>query len=192
MPDAQARDIVERLEGLSPSIMAMRAAQEIRHLRFQVRGQADEIDRLTEELEEAREKLVALELTCRVKFGPPPEAPIASTALFKKEMGEPYTPIGRGDGYYVHIDENGDAISVAANGVGPQGGWVGLSIARMALPDKNKTRQQINDAARLFSAAPEMFAALQGCRDIVARFYPRCSELMAIDAALSKATGEQA
>lgn len=109
-------------------------------------------------------------------------------------MSEPYTAIGRGDGYYVHIDEDGNAISVAANGVGPKGGWVGLSIARMALPDKNKTRQQINDAARLFSAAPEMFEALQDILDYSGGAASALEDEYVMErarAALSKATGEQ-
>lgn len=52
--------------------------------------------------------------------------------------------------YYVYIDENGDAIALAAHGKGPQGGWQGVNIASVDVPSKNKTREQINATAAHF------------------------------------------
>jgi hypothetical protein len=79
--------------------------------------------------------------------------------------------IGRGDDWYVHVDENGDAISIAANGTGPKGGWVGISIARMAVPGDYKTRQQINEASafivKAVNAHDELVKALREAREEV-------------------------
>jgi len=66
---------------------------------------------------------------------------------------------------YVHIDEDGNAVSVAMHG-GKPGAWQGISVARMATPSDARTQEQINDWARIFAAAPDMLAALQ---DIVKR-----------------------
>ena len=67
-----------------------------------------------------------------------------------------HTPGPRDDGgLYVHVDEEGDAISVAMNGRAPNGGWTGVSVARMALPKARwLTREQVNGFAAMFATAP--------------------------------------
>lgn len=88
MPDAQARNIVERLEvryreiatycAVHPSSdITMRAPE---HMALYQDAIA-EIDRLTKELEDSRAALRAMERFCLVKFGPPPEEPIARASL---------------------------------------------------------------------------------------------------------------
>lgn len=61
---------------------------------------------------------------------------------------------------YVYVDEDGGAIAVARNAVGPQGGWTADSIARMAMPGERLSRAEINDYARKFASAPELYEAL--------------------------------
>lgn len=60
---------------------------------------------------------------------------------------------------YVHIDEDGNAVSVAKHG-GKTGAWRGISIARMGVPDEHKNQKEINALARQFAASPLMLAAL--------------------------------
>lgn len=88
-------------------------------------------------------------------------------------MSAQWTP-GRGktgnvtikDGdWYVHVDEDGDAISIAMNGRGPNGGWAGIDLARLAMPSANKSRKFLNFAARKMAAAPELLEALCMVRD---------------------------
>jgi hypothetical protein len=54
-----------------------------------------------------------------------------------------------GADWYVYTGEGKDAIAIAKNGVGPNGGWVGITVATMGVPNKQKTRQEINDWASL-------------------------------------------
>lgn len=76
-----------------------------------------------------------------------------------------HTPGPRDDGgLYVYTGESGDAISVAMNGRGPNGGWTGISVARMSLPDP-LTRKQINEFAKMFAAAPETAAERDRLRE---------------------------
>jgi len=57
-----------------------------------------------------------------------------------------YTGQSNDDGEY-------DAIAISANGKGPNGGWVGLHVARMPVPDdrsfNKRTRAEINANAEL-------------------------------------------
>ena len=63
---------------------------------------------------------------------------------------------------YVYTGEGEDAIAVAADGKARNGGWIGVTISKMGLPNKNKTQEQINaDAAlqvALHNLAPELLA----------------------------------
>jgi hypothetical protein len=86
-----------------------------------------------------------------------------------ERLAEAATP----GGWYVYTGENDDAIAVAANGVGPNGGWVGIDVAKMPLPGKYKTQEQINANAKLCAAAraamPALIADLRDAREAFAR-----------------------
>lgn len=89
--------------------------------------------------------------------------------------------------WYVYTGEDKDAIAVAEHGVGPNGGWVGIDIAKMPIPGKYKTQTDINKNARLIAAAPDLLEAAHnalaaGLPDEVAR---------SVRAAISRATGGQ-
>ena len=99
--------------------------------------------------------------------------------------------------WYVYTGEDKDAIAVAEHGVGPNGGWVGIDIAKMPIPGKYKTQADINKNARLIASAPDLLELLQdiseyleGCADAdiegpneEMRLYMRAREVIA------KATG---
>ena len=89
--------------------------------------------------------------------------------------------------WYVYTGEDGDAISVAMNGVGPQGGWTGISLARMSLPSKNASQEFLNAAAKKMSAAPELLAALKAVIAVADR---KTVEFDAARAAIAKAEGK--
>jgi cellobiose-specific phosphotransferase system component IIA len=77
-----------------------------------------------------------------------------------------------GADWYVYTGESKDAIAIAKNGVGPNGGWVGITVATMGVPNKQKTRQEINDWASLIvrsvNAHQQLVEALEEARDYVA------------------------
>ncbi len=63
--------------------------------------------------------------------------------------------------WYIYTGEDGEPISVAADGVGPNGGWVGKTIARFGVPYRDRTAEQIAaDAAYLKAAQPAAILAL--------------------------------
>lgn len=62
---------------------------------------------------------------------------------------------------YVYRDEDGDAIAVARHRVGPNGGWTADTLARMSVPSKHVTRDELNAYALTFAAAPELLEALE-------------------------------
>jgi hypothetical protein len=119
--------------------------------------------------------------------------------MSKREVGK----------WYVAQDEDGDAIAIAETARGPNGGWVGVDIARMPVPGKYKTRADINNHARLIAAAPEtaaerdrlkevnaeLLAALKDAVDLTDNLYSHMTpeELSLVDvwrAAIAKAEGK--
>ena len=93
--------------------------------------------------------------------------------------------------WYIHKDEDGDALAIAEHGTGPNGGWVGINIARMPVPSKHKTRNDINRNARLIAAAPELLAALERVRlEWNESKFLKLATRQAVDAAINKAGGE--
>lgn len=109
-----------------------------------------------------------------------------------------YTGQSNDDGEY-------DAIAISANGKGPNGGWVGLHVARMPVPDdrsfNKRTRAEINANAELIvrcvNEHDALVAALEEAReyfdqraDISAKNENAPNEemrlLAVIDAALSR------
>lgn len=92
--------------------------------------------------------------------------------------------------WYVALDEDRNAIAVAENGVGPNGGWVGVDIARMALPGKYKTRLQINEHARLIAAAPETSAERDRLKALNAELMETLKAIHAIANTLGRSPNE--
>lgn len=72
----------------------------------------------------------------------------------KWTLGDLY--IYTGETEVIDGKETANAIAVAANGKGPNGGWIGISVAKMAIPSKNLSQEKINSYADLFRAAPEL------------------------------------
>ncbi len=64
--------------------------------------------------------------------------------------------------WYVYKDEDGDAVAIAEWTLNKRGNLYGSDLARMAVPNKRWTQEQINKKARLIAAAPELLEALQG------------------------------
>jgi hypothetical protein len=104
------------------------------------------------------------------------------------------------EGWYVYKDEDGDAIAVAEHGVGPNGGWQGKHIAKMPVPDKKRTRQEINDHASLIvrsvNSHHKLVEALEEARSIAELTLQRgdaaygLGQIIAkIDSALASARG---
>jgi hypothetical protein len=103
-----------------------------------------------------------------------------------------------GADWYVYTGESKDAIAIAKNGVGPNGGWVGITVATMGVPNKQKTRQEINDWASLIvrsvNAHQQLVEALEEARKFIflrkGVYDPEGKDLLAkIDSALASAKG---
>lgn len=60
----------------------------------------------------------------------------------------------------LYVDEDGDAIAVSKWVEGRNGGTIGVSIARMPVPDK-LSRPEINANASLIAGAPDLLEALK-------------------------------
>lgn len=89
--------------------------------------------------------------------------------------------------WYVYTGEDKDAIAVAEHGVGPNGGWVGIDIAKMPIPGKYKTQTDINKNARLIAAAPDLLEALEAAFEMHVSQHPKWEAIAR--AAIAKATG---
>ncbi len=63
--------------------------------------------------------------------------------------------------YDRYIGEGNDIISITKWIDGPRGGKMAMSLAKIALPSKPFSQEQMNDTARLFQAAPAMLEALK-------------------------------
>jgi len=77
---------------------------------------------------------------------------------------------GTTDGeWHLYVDEDRDAIAVTAWGVRPNGGHFSWYLARMPLPDKHLTREQINANARFIAFArtgvPELVEEVKRLRE---------------------------
>lgn len=94
---------------------------------------------------------------------------------------------------YVYADENGDAVAVARNSRGPNGGWTGESIATMAVPDKKKPRADLNRYARLFAASEDLLAFAHDVKNrCIAAGIPGHELVALADKAIRKATHSDA
>jgi hypothetical protein len=72
---------------------------------------------------------------------------------------------------YVYTGDDDEAVALAYWTKGPNGGDVGRDIARMSVPRKGLTRQEIDDWAALICRAvnchPDLVAALEGAVDLL-------------------------
>ena len=77
-------------------------------------------------------------------------------------------------GLYVRTGEGTRALGIAMNGRATNGGWMGISVAQMALPKDTLTEDQINEFAALFADAPRL-------REINAELLAALKEINALD-----------
>lgn len=69
--------------------------------------------------------------------------------------------------YSRYTGEGNDTISVTKWIDGPNGGKMAISLAKMPLPGKHLSQEQINANARLFESAPDLLATLKSVREFV-------------------------
>jgi len=65
----------------------------------------------------------------------------------------------------VYIGEGEDIIAVTKWLPGPNGGHFACELAKMAMPKKYLSQQEINDNGRLMRAAPDLLSALREARE---------------------------
>lgn len=75
--------------------------------------------------------------------------------------------MGMSTDLYVYRDEDKHAVAVARPHTGPNGGFSAHHIAKMALPSKRLTQDEIDGFADLFAAAPDMLAALRKAEQFI-------------------------
>lgn len=73
------------------------------------------------------------------------------------------TPTGK---LYVRTGEGKDALSVCKDGRHQNGGWIGVQIAKMSLPNEYRTQAELNAFADIFANAP---TDLSACLEYIER-----------------------
>jgi len=69
---------------------------------------------------------------------------------------------------YVYRGDEGEAIAVARRRIGPRGGWTADSIARMSLPSKHVSQDELNAYAASFASVADLTASRDRASDACA------------------------
>lgn len=89
---------------------------------------------------------------------PMPDAPLPTALVEELRSLAGKATTGK---WYIYTGEDGEPISLAADGVGPNGGWVGKTVAQFGVPYRTRTAEQIAaDAAYLKAVQPVAVVSL--------------------------------